>query len=375
MAMPKPTKKKAPSLPRRKLVGVQAAPKDSFAKCKEYFHYDVDKKDISSVTKAYVKKTFSKTDAEKILANPEYQFYMYTHWAATIFWIEQGLPFDEKFQPYADKVKQHFEALIAPGEQILATKKQEVQKDATIIRLTPQQLMARKVSDTILEDLFELEESWINGGKETIDLYALFKKHDLKPFAVPIIRPRIEGWYNDYSDAYNKTCDQAVEGYRHIPKPELKRRMQACEAMLSDLDRIVSAGKAVRKPRVKKPRAADKQISQLKYLKEDTELKIVSINPVTIIGAVRLIVINTKYRTVTEYITSRKEGFEIKGTSLQGWDEAQSRTKTMRKPNEFIPICYKTVRQFGKAFDALTTKESKPTGRINTECVLLKVDK
>ena len=146
--------------------------------------------------------------------------------------------------------------------------------------------------------------------------------------------------------------------------------------MLTDLDRIVQAGKAQRKTRAPKPKTADKQIATLKYQKEDRDLKVVSINPATIIGAGRLLVLNTKTRTLTEYVTDRRDGFEIKGTTLQGFDFDKGRTKTLRKPQEFIPIALKkTVRQFDKLFEALTTKETKPTGRINADCILLRADK
>ena len=114
----------------------------------------------------------------------------------------------------------------------------------------------------------------------------------------------------------------------------------------------------------------------MKYQKEDRDLKVVSINPATIIGAGRLLVLNTKTRTLTEYVTDRRDGFEIKGTTLQGFDFDKGRIKTLRKPQEFIPIALKkTVRQFDKLFEALTTKETKPTGRINADCILLRADK
>lgn len=364
-------------MPRRPKTGLAAAPQDSFDKCKFYFHYEIEPKQVSGLVKDWIKKEFSKDDCAAILANPEYQFTMYSHWAATIHWINEGLEWVEKYLAYRDGIHSHYKKLIEPGKKILAERKKEVTPDdgVVVVRLTPQQLMARKVNDTIMSDIDDLEDAWIENKVEVIDLYSLFKKHDLKPAAVPMVRKRIQGWLDDYFGAYNKKDEQLVEGFEHVKRTELKRRVKACEDMIADLDRIVQAGKATRKPRVKKPQAADKQVAQLKYKKEDADLKVVSINPTTIINAVRLIVLNVKYRTVTEYITDRREGFTIKGTTLQGFDAEQSRTKTIRKPDEFLPICQKTVRQFNKAFVELTTKESKPNGRINAECILLKVDK
>ena len=59
----------------------------------------------------------------------------------------------------------------------------------------------------------------------------------------------IEGWLLDYEDAYLKRCDQAVEGYSHLKRPELNRRVKACKDMLEDLDKIKSATKRAVKSR------------------------------------------------------------------------------------------------------------------------------
>ena len=44
------------------------------------------------------------------------------------------------------------------------------------------------------------------------------------------------------------------------------------------------------------------------------------------------------------------------------------------KPEDFIKIAQsKTPRQINTAWSKLTTKESKPNGRINTDCILLRI--
>lgn len=374
MPLPK-AKKKAPRLPRRPKVGIDAAPRDSFDKCKYYFHYEIEPKQCATIVKTWVKKEFTQEEAKCILACPEYKFTMFSHWAATIFWMNEGLEWEERYYGFRDKVRKHYEEYIEIGKDILANKTEDKEEKSNVIRLTPQQLLARKVGETVMQDVDKLEDEWIENKKTTIDLFALFTKYELKAMAVPQVRNRIQCWLEEYTGAYNKECDQLVEGYQNVKRTEIKRRMKACEDMLADLERIVQVGKATRKPRKKKAVTADKQVASLKYQKQDATLKIASVNPVSIPGAVRMLVVNTKYRTITEYITDRAQGFIIKGTTLQGFDDVQSRTKTMRKPEEFLKLCNKTVRQFNKHFEALTTKESKPTGRLNSDCVILKVDK
>ena len=376
MPVAKPKKKKT-TVRRRKLTGIKGAPLDSFVKCKDYFHFEVERRELVSLVKDWVRKEFDKDDAKAILANPEYNLYMFAFHGATIHWLNNGLEFDEKYVEYRDRLRPHFENLIESGNKIIAEKKgDEPESDKKVVRLNPKQLMQNKFNATLAVDLDDLEEQWIDGQETTIDLYEAFNKHGLKPAFVPFATSIVQFWLDEYSDAYNKKCEQAVEAHAHVKRSELKRRIKACEDMMQDLDRIVQAGKAQRKTRAPKPKTADKQIATLKYQKENRDLKVVSINPASIIGAARLLVLNTKTRTLTEYVTDRRDGFEIRGTTLQGFDFERSRTKTLRKPDEFIPIALKkTVRQFDKLFNELTTKETQPTGRINVDCVLLRADK
>ena len=68
-------------------------------------------------------------------------------------------------------------------------------------------------------------------------------------------------------------------------------------------------------------------------------------------------------------------GFEVKGSTLYNWDEDMSKITTLRKPDEILPqILNKTERQITSLWDTFTTKINKPTGRINKDCILLRVE-
>lgn len=370
--LPKTTRKKKPRLPRRPKTGLAAAPLDNFDRCKYYFHYELEKKDISGIVKTYIKKEFSKDEAKAILANPEYKFYMYTHWAATIHWINSGLEFPENKTAYRDKVRGFYADMIEDGKKILADKKED--EDTKVIRLTPQQLLMNKINATVMTDIDELEDQWIDKEKTDLDLYNLFQKHGLKGTAVEPVRKRLEGWLLDYEDAYHKRCEQAVEGYSHLTKTELKRRIKVTNDMLADLDKIKAAAKATRKVRVPRPKSADKQVQRLKFMKESKEYKLVSVNPVTVPGAMRLFTFNVKTRALTEYVTAAAGGLEISGTSIKKFDADQSRSVRLRKPDDMLPlILKKTPLQIDKEWQKLTTKTTVPNGRINDQTILLRV--
>ena len=355
----------------RPKTGLAAVPLDSFRKCLFYFHYEIDSKEISKIIKGHLKDAFAKDDYRAITAHPEYNFTMASNYAACIFWEKAGL----KISDYADYINwkdrfiEHFSKLIETGKKLLLTK--TVSKPIPVI--SPRDRLIAKINSTIMVDIEDLEDDWMNGIKKTIDLYTQFKKYGLSGNAVDLVKEYIEFSYQEYSDAYTGACDQAEEAWSHIGKPELKRRVKAYEEMLSDLDKIKNAAKAQRKTRVKKPRAADKQVDKIKFLKESIEYKIVSIAPIQIVGSMRLYVFNVKTRELTEYVSESVTGFEVKGTTLQNVSELSRKTR-LRKPEDFLSIVQsKTPRQVDNEWQKLTTKTSSPNGRLNSDCLLLRV--
>lgn len=372
-------KKKKAAIPRRPKTGIAAIPLDhprGFEAIKWAFHYEVDTKDVAKIIKEYIRKNYTKDEARAALAVPEYKFTMFSHWGATAHVVMNAPDYDfgERFSRYPQALKEYIDSLIVEGKQILSEKKADVEAKSTVVPLSPQQRLANKVNDTIMADLDELEDSWISNEKAEIELYELMRKHDLKGAAVPFIMPVLEGWLLDYSDAYYKRCEQAVEGYAHINRRELKRRITSIEKMIADLESFKAAQKAQRAPRVKKPKSADKQVAKVKYKKEDNEFKLASISPTQIIGANKLYVFNTKYKQLTIYSTDAVNGFEVSGTTIKNFYPDDSIKITLRKPADVLPVVLKkSPNQINKVIQSLTTKPSVPNGRLNEDTILLRV--
>lgn len=308
-----------------------------------------------------------------IIARMETMGAPYHNKAEAAYWI--ALPgTGNTFYEARDWLTNRISEAIAYGKTVIVEKKAEEDSKPVAVRKTPQELLREKVYNTVMEDVDTLEDEWIQGKKTTIDLYNLFLKYDLKGAAVEIVRKFIDGWHLDYYDAYHKKCEQAVEGYSHLKRPELKRRLKACDDMIADLDKLKARAKATRKVRTPKARSNDSQIKYLKFCKESREYKLLSINPLTVPGAMRLYTFNQKTRTLSEYISYSTTGFEVKGTTLQKFDEGLSRSVRLRTPEDFLPIILgKTPKQIDNAWAKLTTKTAKPNGRINAETLLLRV--
>ena len=368
----KKTKKKV--LRARARTGLAGIPVDKgFNAVKDYFHLQVDKKDCVSQVKTWVKKNFPQP-AKYILANPEYHFSM-THHAATAFWYNNDLYKNNDAdgntaKEFLNNLFDKMIPLIEKGKVIY----EEKQKANNIVSISPAVKLMRKINNTIMQELLDLEDKWIDGDDATINIYDRFKYHGLTNTAISHVKPMIEGWLLDYEDAYHKRCEQAVEGYSHLKRSTLNHRIKVCKAMLEDLERIRSATKATRNVKVKRPKSVDKQVAKVQYKKEDNDYKIVSINPIQIPTKTRLYAFNTKNKMVIEYITESPNGFEISGSTIKNFSKDLSRTICLRKPLDFLPIVLqKTPKQINDAWKLLKTKTKVPNGRINKDTILLRV--
>ena len=165
--------------------------------------------------------------------------------------------------------------------------------------------------------------------------------------------PQLQEGYSAYSrvtlDNYNKLMTKIIDDCKSkidtTPRPVIVRR--------------------------KRRRPAIEVVKKLKYKKDDAAAGIVSIMPSKIVEAQKLVVYNSKYRTVTLYEAAGSQGLSVKGTSIINYDEKKSRTKKLRKPKDFFAkINNKGIRAFKSAFDAVKCVEKPAKGRINQDVVL-----
>jgi hypothetical protein len=87
-------------------------------------------------------------------------------------------------------------------------------------------------------------------------------------------------------------------------------------------------------------------------------------------------VYNTKTRKLGVYHADDAGGLSVKGSTILNFNESKSIQKKLRKPEQLIP----EVLNGGKVFlrnvmDGIRAVDSKLTGRVNTDTILLKVTK
>jgi hypothetical protein len=276
-----------------------------------------------------------------------------------------------------DRMKEKLDATIAFGMKKLAKAAAEPTSPAVNISIVDR--TKAKLRDTVYVEWDEaVVDGWADGDfKVEFDVFNTFKKHGLKGNAINPFKELIELDYHLIKDALDKTCEQAVEAYSHISTANKKKMIKQYETVFADLEKLRSSFKATRTVTTKttKRKSTDAQVKKLKYKAEDNEFKITSINPVTIPGKETLYVFNTKSRTLYQYVTTATAGFEINGTSIKNFAPNLSKCTKLRKPDDVLPlILTKTPKQIeSQVWKSITTKVKECNGRLNADCVLLRV--
>lgn len=180
-------------------------------------------------------------------------------------------------------------------------------------------------------------------------------------------------FWNELQDLIEGTDKQLVEGYSNIKKVKVKKICKLIEEIEAACAQRAVAAKVARKPRARKEKPPAVLAAKVKFMKEFEELSLKSERPDKIVGAKEVLVYNTKYKKVQVYRAFGDGTLSVKGTTIVNYDVATSGSKTLRKPEVTKDFVDMTRRNFAAAFKALTTKESAVNGRLNEECIILKV--
>lgn len=167
-----------------------------------------------------------------------------------------------------------------------------------------------------------------------------------------------------------------AEGYSNFSKKELKEYLNLLDKIINDAKKLAHNAKVTRAPRKKKAKPVDKIVSKIQYKKEDNEYKIVSINPVDIVGCSQLWIFNTKTRKLGVYNSKDADGLNVKGTTIVNFDDTTSVHKTLRKPEVTLPEVIKSGKvALKKLLPGINAVEQALTGRINGDTILIRVIK
>ena len=177
---------------------------------------------------------------------------------------------------------------------------------------------------------------------------------------------------------------QLKDAYSHYSKPQVKKLYEFLVGVISACDSIIAESKANRKPRKVNAKSPEKIVEKLKYKVSDEKYAVSSVPAHKMIGANCLVVFNAKNRKLGIYYTSMEDptgvgregsGLNLKGQTLQRYDEKRSVWYTLRKPMEQLQEVktLNTRKKFENWIEKLTTTPTKMNGRLNPETVLIGV--
>ena len=346
---------------------------DRVRQCLNFYNYYLDRDDFIPIIQEYMKNNSYSDGNIAVIPHVPKTSYILNITGKLCRCFNMGMP---KFGKYPNTVKEYIGNLVSEAKRELFFKKNDSEQKAKVSKKpNVHTIMTEKVRTSILCELEEMLDVWIDPKVKIkrLPVASMLRGENIPvSFVGPVVQ-WLERHKNDYTDAYEKRCPDMVEGFSYLSKPQLRNRIKALDEMLNEIVLYKSSKKAARKPRTKKPKSADKQVSRLNYLNESEEYCMQSCDPTRIVGAQKFFMFNTKYRKMTVFTSLGRDGFTVQGSTLKGFDESQSYSLTLRKPKEILPILStKTERQIDKELSKLTTKRKPANGRINKDTILIR---
>ena len=276
----------------------------------------------------------------------------------------------------SEQHEQFIEDRIAEIKNVAPKVRAVIKTNSAIAALTTniQDRIREKAQEVMGNIEGDLDDFYLEGCPNNFKIKTPIKSYNpqILKYITTFVNPRL----SEMKEVQEGTDPQLVEGYSNFTKVQLKRYIALLEDLIVQCEEQKVAAKSVRKPRARKAKPASVQVAKMKFLKEDTELKLKSVNPADIIGADELWAYSTKYRRLTVYRAANSNGLGVKGTSIINYTVQGSSMKTLRKPEEFLPKVLSTAkRSLTPEFRNLKTKEAQPNGRINEETILVRIFK
>lgn len=326
-----------------------------------WYNYMCSNSEAKEYIITYLKNLGRVAEAKKFKSVPDSLVPTTVAWVCRLLSKGYKLPTDTK-EYIEERIKDSYKYI-----------KETDETDSPKQTVSIQDRMKERAHD-ILGEIEGMIDDYIYEDQE-FSLYNWLQSNEIPAAYATNIIAKLSPVLNELLEAYEGKCEQLKEGYRHYKKPDLKKLISFYNTLIEDAERYSSNTKKVRTARKPRTVSVEKKIKNLKFQKEDATLKIVSVSPENVIGAMELWTYNTKYKVFTRFVAIDRGGLQIKGTSITNFDEHNSISRSVgrKEPTEFL----KRILEGGKivlrkVLDELKTE--KPLAyRINENTILLRV--
>ncbi len=237
-----------------------------------------------------------------------------------------------------------------------------------------QERVQSKVDFFIMELEGKFDDVWHEQSGEEFVPYTWMVENEVKPMHASKIAEYFKKRASDWIAIIESKDEYVKESYPR-PRKEMIEAAKFFGLVATDAEKLASNKSAARKPRKKKPVSFEKKVKNLKFKKDDIENKLVSIDPVKIMGAQKLWIYNTKTRKLGVYTAFDDAGLSVKGSSIENYKYGESVSKTLRKPKDVLSRVLdggKIVLR--KVMGEINSKPVELNGRINKDTILLRVE-
>jgi hypothetical protein len=256
----------------------------------------------------------------------------------------------------------------------LKNAKQPVAKIAKVANVVSiQDHIKRKAGECIGELEGQIDELITSKFSADVSPYGLMNTLEIKGAHAKFVIEHFKTRRAEYDEVLTTTDHDVKEAYSNFTKVQLKKLVAYCDQVIVDGMRLAGDAVKSRKPRKRKAKSPDQLVTKLNYAKDFAELKLVSVDPKTIVGANQLWVYNTKTRKLGCYNAEDAAGLSIKGSTIQNFAESKSIQKTLRKPAVTLPEVLKGGKvALRNVLTEIRAAEGVLTGRINNDTILLR---
>ena len=333
--------------------------KSALSRAFNFYNQDKDKKDARSYLKTYIKHKGMAVDIDGVSDS---------NIILTYGWLSRMVLNGNTL------LERHNEDLDSYITNLSTTKQVIKVVEDKPSRPSVRDYMQDKIAE-VIGDLEGQVDAFLKEDKE-FDLYNYLQANSIpKPYCKDI-----DAWARkrgmEFTDVYKTMDKDTKDGYSNISRRQQANLVKMFGAFIVDLEKYTQFKKANRKPRVTKAKPPAVQVARIKFKKEDTELGIKSVNPSEMVGASQVWVYNVKYKRLAAYRSDSVQGIQVKGSTLQNYDPDMSECRSIRRPEAFLKVLLDASKvKLRKLLSDLTTKGYDVTGRINDECIIVRVIK
>ena len=352
---------------------IKSDPDWAISKANNWYYLNTTAKDIKRYVLEYLRHTKAKKSVIDTIKRVDLKTFRFdgnrTGFLGRM--VTRGVTLPKHF---AKRLKSGIAELIAIGREKEEAAKENEKAQAKLPTIH------ERIQDQVGEFLGDLEieiDNFLNGIKKRtvphqwFSMAKFLKTHGVKSKQTTMIADRWRVLLTEVNEAQERIDPQLIEAYGFLTRPQLKRLGLFLEAWISDCE---SHGATKRKTRKKKVKTPEQLVAQLQYLPKSKEYKVSSVDPKGIIGADCVVIFNEKYRLLTIYRANDESGLLVKGTTIQNFSAEKSNERRLRKPKKMLAVALKMgVRAINNEFKNVRTRDRVPTGRINKNCVILRI--